>query len=205
MVMNREYETLQIHTAAEDKHAHWFNDTPERQARAKAKGYVPVLKDGRHVRKLVGPNLYAILMEAPKVKRNLAYFFALFPKMSAAKRAKLERMNQNIEEGATIKGWRPRMDAEYLKTMFDLIGKTVFIKRHGRKRWRKAEAEGLQIVTFRGRQFLWVPGLHSVDRLKAPRGSIIVQDYVRRDYRPEELPVMPTEEAYVVHIEALEE
>lgn len=177
--MNRQYDTLQNHTAEPTQQARWFNESPERLERARAKGYRPVLKNGQEVRQVVGPGITALLMEIPKVKRNLDGFFKVRKGMGANVKARILRLNPTIEEGAIIRGWHPTRTGKALYFMRGLRGKGWVIKNYGREAWEEVLEHGY-LIKLGKREYVGYPDVVELSRCVAEKGSKHLEDYMRR-------------------------
>lgn len=115
----------------------WFNMVGDRIERAEAKGYKPVLEDGQPVIRAVSRDgeTKAMLMEVPKVKRNLEKFFTHRKGISPNIKARILRLNPTIEEGDKVRGWNPVETAWWLAMRHGVMGKGMFIAKNGREAW----------------------------------------------------------------------
>lgn len=181
--MDRQYQTLQNHQADATQQARWFNETPGRIERAMEKGYRPVLRNGKEVRQVVGDNgrLTALLVEIPKIKRNLDGFFAKRKGMGATVKARILRLNPTIEEGGKIRGWHPAPTAKEQFFLRAIFGKGWVIRNYGREQWDKLKEAGLT-VKYGKREYAAQEGL--IDgTMWLKKDHIAVQDYIRRSRR----------------------
>jgi len=177
----RIYETLHRENPDATTFQRWFNETENRIERAMEKGYRPVLRNGKEVRQVVGPGLTALLMEIPKIKRNLDGFFAKRKGMGAAVKARILRLNPTIEEGGKIRGWHPAPTAKEQFFLRAIFGKGWVIRNYGREQWDKLKEAGLT-VKYGKREYAAQEGLIDAT-MWLKKDHIAVQDYIRRSRR----------------------
>ena len=111
----------------------WFNDTGNKIAEAKAKGYVHVMDSGHPVQRVVDrEGAVAFLMEKGLIERFIDR--RCYIHRNPALLARLRRLNPTLTMGEIPRGWRRNESLRYLKMLQHVVGKREFMERFMQRR-----------------------------------------------------------------------